>query len=153
MSSGRLGLMPRPRGGDWLEDEIRSLGESKVEALVSLLEASEVAELELEQEEAYCHRLGISFLAFPIADRNVPGSISKTKNFIQALSNLLLQNKSLVIHCRQGIGRSSMIAACVMALQGVSGDEAFARLAEARGCAVPDTEEQRDWVKRFIENF
>jgi hypothetical protein len=23
--SGRIGIMPRPRGGDWLEDEIRAL--------------------------------------------------------------------------------------------------------------------------------
>ena len=36
--SGRLGIMPRPRGGDWLEDEIRSLKVSGVDAVVSLLE-------------------------------------------------------------------------------------------------------------------
>ncbi len=45
---GRLGIMSRPRGGDWLEDEIRSLSQSQVDAVISLLEQSEIIELELE---------------------------------------------------------------------------------------------------------
>lgn len=145
--------MPRPRGGDWLEDEIHSLRESNIDALVSLLEPNEVIELELEREAEYCVKFGINFLSFPIADRQVPSSIRETKNFVQTLFTLLAQNQSLVIHCRQGIGRASMIASCVMTLSGFSVEEAFAQIVEARGCAVPDTQEQRDWVSRFAQVF
>ena len=62
--SSRLGIMPRPRGGDWLEDEIQSLQQQKVDVLVSLLTPEEIAELYLEEEEALCHAAGLQFLSF-----------------------------------------------------------------------------------------
>jgi len=34
---GRLAIMPRPRGGDWLEDELRDCRRQGVVTLVSLL--------------------------------------------------------------------------------------------------------------------
>ena len=46
----RLAIMPRPRGGDWLEDEIRSLRLEGVDVLVSLLTETEARELELDSE-------------------------------------------------------------------------------------------------------
>jgi len=50
-----------------------------------------------------------------------------------------------------GIGRSALIAACLLKSQGIGVDEAFAMIARARGFAVPDTEGQREWVKGFTE--
>ena len=37
-SHGRLGIMARPRGGDWLEDDLRRLVWSGVNVIVSLLD-------------------------------------------------------------------------------------------------------------------
>jgi len=34
-----LGIMPRPRGGDWLDDELQALGKAGVNVVVSLLTA------------------------------------------------------------------------------------------------------------------
>ena len=51
----------------------------------------------------------------------------------------------MLIHCRQGIGRSSLLAAAV--LEASSLDEAWRRIAEARGRSVPDTPEQRAWLQ------
>ncbi len=138
--------MPRPRGGDWLEDEIRSLLLQGVDVVVSLLEPEEIAELELENERACCEVSGITFLSFPIPDRKIPSSNQQAKAFIRELTELLAGGKSIVIHCRQGIGRASMIAAAVMGSGGIPVDEAFERIAIARGCPVPDTLEQREWV-------
>ena len=53
-TKGQLGIMPRPRGGDWLDGEIQSLAEAGVHVVVSLLPADEVAELELQDEERLC---------------------------------------------------------------------------------------------------
>jgi len=39
VGAGRRAIMPHPRGGGWLEDEIRSLREDGLEALASLLPA------------------------------------------------------------------------------------------------------------------
>lgn len=61
--------------------------------------------------------------------------------------------KSVAIHCRQGVGRSALVAACVLVLRRVLVNEAFEKIEEARGCAVPDTEEQRAWVSQFAESL
>lgn len=144
--------MARPRGGDWLEDEISLLYERGIEVIVSLLEASEVDELELQQESACCESQGILFLSFPIPDYGTPSSRNATIRFVEQLHELIQAGKSLVIHCRQGIGRSSIIAAAVLRLCGFSTEEAFHRIAVARGRSVPDTPEQRDRVAALFEN-
>ena len=142
--------MPRPRGGDWLEDEIHSLKSSGVDAVVSLLERAEIEELDIAEEQALCEANGIAFLSFPIRDRNVPSSGREALGFAGSVSNLLQSGKSIVIHCRQGVGRSALIAACVMAVGGVPVDEAFEKIEAARGCPVPDTPEQRRWVAHLV---
>jgi protein-tyrosine phosphatase len=131
--SGRLGIMPRPRGGDWREDETLSLKTALVDAVVSLLENEEIMELDIVQEQALCEAHGISYLSFPITDRDVPLSKSDTREFVGGLANLLKEEKSVVIHCRQGVGRSALIAACVLILNGHSVDQAFEGIADARG--------------------
>jgi protein-tyrosine phosphatase len=149
---GKLGIIPRPRGGDWLEDEIISLKESSVDTLVSLLEIEEVEELDLKEEEAICHDKGIKFISLPIKDRDVPSSVSRTIALCNDLKIEIEQRRSILIHCRQGIGRSSLIASSIMVLMDFDSERAFTLIEKARGCAVPDTREQREWVKRNIEN-
>jgi hypothetical protein len=48
--AGRLAIMPRPRAGDWLEDEIASWKEAGIDTVVSLLEREEIAELGLDRK-------------------------------------------------------------------------------------------------------
>ena len=153
VEAGRLGITARPRGGDWLGDEIRSLKSYGVDAVVSLLEREEVDELDIAEEQALCEAGGVSFLSFPIPDRGVPPSSREALEFARSVLNLLRSGKSVVIHCRQGVGRSSLMAACVMALAGVPVEEAFGKIETARGCPVPDTPEQRRWVARLAENL
>jgi hypothetical protein len=54
VGAGRLGIVPRPRGGDWLSDELRSLRGLGVDVVLSLLEAQEVEELDIVEEESLC---------------------------------------------------------------------------------------------------
>ena len=149
IGNGSLATMPRPRGGDWLEDEISSLKQSCVDVVVSLLEDHENHELELGREGACCENAEILFLSYPIRDRSIPSSGPKTREFAQAIFALLRDGKNVAIHCRGGIGRSSVIAACVMMLSGMTAEEALLKIENKRGCLIPDTMEQREWVKRF----
>jgi protein-tyrosine phosphatase len=146
----RLGTMPRPRGGDWLEDEIRSLRDQEVDVLVSLLTPDEVEVLDLAGEEAACWTSGIQFLSFPIPDRSVPGSKSAALEFVRALNHMRLDGKNVVIHCRVGIGRASLMTAALLTLQGSTPTEAFGKIAAARGCPVPDAAEQFVWVEELF---
>jgi protein-tyrosine phosphatase len=149
-TASRIGIMPRPRGGDWLEDEIRSLRNSHVDIVVSLLEHPEIEELGLQDESDYCEKYGIAYLNYPISDRGVPKFGEDALNFSRRLVELLAEGKNLVIHCRQGVGRSSIIAALVKILQGDMAETVFEEIGAARGCSVPDTPEQCDWLMKLV---
>ena len=143
--------MPRPRGGDFLEEEIVSLREQGVHVLVSLLTADEVDELALTEEPRLCEAVGVQFLSFPIPDRDVPSRKDAVFEFIRNLHQYNTTGKSIVFHCRAGIGRSALMAACLLATDGMSVDDAFQCIADARGCRVPDTLEQRSWVANLFQ--
>lgn len=145
----RLGIMPRPRGGDYLDDEIASLCQQGVEVLVSLLTAEEAEELDLTREAQACRDCSLRFVSFPIPDREMPEDKAATRLLVDDLRSTLEQGRGVGIHCRAGIGRSALIAAAVLGARGVSPEEALRKIGAARGCEVPDTPEQRQWVERF----
>ena len=135
--------MARPRSGDWLEDEIAHWRRSGVEIVVSLLERDEIEELDLTREPMLCERNDIEFRSWPIPDRGLPNDRSA---FLQFVGKLAESGKSIAIHCRAGIGRSSVLAAAIMIHAGQSAEPALSAIADARGVPVPDTNEQRGWI-------
>jgi protein-tyrosine phosphatase len=149
----KIATMPRPRGGEWLEDEIISLKNEGVDVLVSMLEDHEISRFELELEKEICRRNHITYLNFPILDRNLPESFEDVYKFVQKLSKYSEVNKKIAFHCFAGIGRSSLIACCLLVLQGMDVDDAFLQISQARGFPVPDTQEQLEWVYTFAEKF
>ena len=150
---GRLAILARPRGADWLADEVEAWKEAGVDSVVSLLTPSENAELGLTAEGEIVQQNGLTFLSFPIADYSVPESKIATRQFVAELGQQLSLGKRVGIHCRQSIGRSSLVAACVLVTCGESSGNAFREIETARGTAVPDTVEQRDWVTSFAGGF
>ena len=150
---GRVSIMARPRGGDWLFDEIKALREAGVDVLVSFLTSTEVSELDLSEEAAYCQNQGIIYLSFPILDRSIPPFSAETFIVLKQLNASLSEGKHVALHCRQGLGRAALMAASLLVHNGFSPDEAFDRLSKARGYAVPETEEQRAWVVAFSQQY
>lgn len=148
-----LAVMPRPRGNDWLEDEIISYKHFGVDVIVSLLVNHETIELELESEQIFCEKHKIEFFSFPIADRDTPLYFENTIEFVKMLNDFIFDGKRIAIHCRQGIGRASLIASCVLVLQNMSAEDAFRQIEISRTCKVPDTPEQIDWVKAFANKL
>ncbi len=149
---GKLAILPRPRGGDWLEDEVQGWRAAGVDVVVSLLTSDEVADFDLAQEGRSCEAHGIDFRPFPIVDRSVPASRKATLDFAKKLAKLLAEGKSVAIHCRQGIGRSALIAASLLVLAGIAPEAAFLRVSEGRGCSVPETPQQRQWLMEFAQD-
>lgn len=149
MRTGRLGILPRPRGGDWLADETTAWREAGVEMVVSLLEPEEAAQLVLEDEAAAAASSGIAFRAFPIPDRGVPTSKESVAELAGELRDALEKGRSVAVHCRQGIGRSGLIVGGVLVAMGKKPDAALRAVADARGLEVPETTEQRRWLDDF----
>src|SRR5713226_5708258 len=150
---GRLAIMPRPRGGDWLEDEIQSWRRTGVNVVVSLLTREEQTELSLADEGDLCRANGIEFVSFPIVDRGIPSSLEAFSDQVTKVVEQLANGKNIAVHCRQGIGRAGLVAICLLTLSGVDPAVAMERVSAARGCSVPETPEQRRWIADFAKSI
>ena len=122
---GRLGIVPRPRGGDWLEDDVRSWHEIGLDVAVSLLTKEEAAELDLEGEAGCCRAQGLEYRSYPIADRGVPASRGTLARLLKELSHALSSGKNVAVHCRHSIGRSALVAAALLATRGEGPESAL----------------------------
>jgi protein-tyrosine phosphatase len=146
---GRLAILPRPRAGDWLADEVAAWHAAGIEIVVSLLEDEEIAELDLADEEACCSTAGLRFQRFPIPDRGTPESRESFTALVTLLVAELRQGRSIGVHCRMGVGRSGTLAACLLIALGLPVNAAWTLVERGRGLPVPDAPEQRTWVERW----
>jgi protein-tyrosine phosphatase len=146
---GRLGIAPRPRGAEWLDDETRAWREARIDIVVSLLEAGEEAELALTGESASAAARGLEFRSFPIPDRGVPNSREAVAKLVDQIVDALHAGKSIALHCRQGVGRSAMVAAAALISEGQNAETAIKTVRRSRGLEVPETPAQRQWIADF----
>ena len=146
---GKLAIAARPRGGDWLEDEIEAWRRLGITTVVSLLTPEEERELDLIEESVVVQSHELGFLSLPIPDREVPASESEVTEMLARLHEILASGRSAVIHCRQGIGRAGLLASCMLVFEGKPALEAIQAVSQARGVAVPETSGQRAWVLNY----
>jgi protein-tyrosine phosphatase len=146
---GRLSTMAKPRGGDWLVDEMTALRTAGVTILVSALTTAELDEVDLTDEPRAAHDAGLEFVSIPILDRGVPDPAAVLPD-LRRLAGRIRDGAHVVTHCRFGIGRSSLLAAGILALNGLPPEQAWERLQRARGLIVPDTTAQRTWPNKLL---
>lgn len=150
---GKLALAARPRGGDWLEDEIADWKSQGVGAVLSLLTPEEEEVLELRGEASEARKQGLEFRSFPIPDRQAPKSEAMLAEALEETSRVLSSGRNVLVHCRQGVGRSGLVTACLLVRKGMSPGAAIEKISLARGVPVPETEEQREWIDHFATAF
>jgi protein-tyrosine phosphatase len=138
---GRLATMAKPRLRD-----LPALRAAGVDILVCALTAEDLADAGLTEEPAAAAAAGLEFVHLPIPDWTVPDR-DEILPTLRELAARLDAGAGIVTHCWAGIGRSSLLAASIMVLSGLGPDDAWARITAARGHRVPDTEQQREWVR------
>lgn len=146
---GRLGIVPRPRGAEWLDSETRAWREAGIDIVVSLLEPDEEADLDLTGESTSSKNNGIAFRAFPIPDRGVPSSREAVAELADQIVDALSSGRTVVVHCRQSIGRSAMMVAAILIASGLDVETAVDTVRQSRGLDVPETQAQRQWISDF----
>lgn len=144
-----LAIVMRPRGDDWLEDELRRISRSGVEMIVSMLEPFEADMLGLSEEEPLACAAGMQFLSYPIPDTHVPRDVISFRSFVGRIAERLKNGEHVGVHCRGCIGRATIAAACALIHLGWDPREALNAIQEARGVSVPDTPEQEGWILRY----
>ncbi|MEJ2858735.1 MULTISPECIES: methyltransferase domain-containing protein [unclassified Saccharothrix] len=135
---GRLSTSGHPEG----VAEVERWTEAGVDIVVCALTDDEIAELGLEDapEAARDHR------RLPIPDFGVPADLDDD---LHRLAADLRAGRHVLVHCWGGIGRSSLLAAALLVLDGADPAGAWQAIAEARGRDVPETDEQRAWLDAF----
>jgi protein-tyrosine phosphatase len=146
---GKLAVASRPRGGDWLGDEIANWRNVGIGTVLSLLAPEEERDLGLASERDEVKVQGMKFISLPIPDRGVPNSESEVTAILEEVDADLAAGKSVVVHCRQGIGRSGLLAACLLVAKGLDPKRAVDIVTAARGVPIPETPEQRSWIDQY----
>ena len=145
----KLAVASRPRGGDWLEDEVKGWRKAGLDVVISLLEKDEATQFELEHEGDFAEAKGMHFISFPIPHRGVPASTRDALSLFSRIAVALEEGKHVAVHCRQGIGRSGLIATAVLLTSGMSVGDALQVVGSARGEAVPETPAQVQWIRHL----
>src|SRR5579859_3185031 len=92
---GRLAIVTRPRGGDWLNDEAAGWRRAGIDVVVSLLERDEASQLDLADESSAAEVRGIRFISFPIPDCGVPAAVPETVSLLGDITRSLEQGKNV----------------------------------------------------------
>jgi protein-tyrosine phosphatase len=117
-----------------------------IDTVLSLLTPEEEQELDLKREARDVKAQGMKFVSLPIPDREVPNSESEVSAMWERLDADLSAGKNVVLRCRQGVGRTGLVGACLLVAKGLTPDNAVKTLSSARGIAIPETAEQRRWI-------
>jgi len=101
---GKLAVASRPRGGDWLEDEMAGWRRAGIDTVLSLLTPEEEQELDLKREAHEAKARGMNFASLPIPDRQVPNSESEVSAALDRLDSDLSEGKMLSSIAGKGSG-------------------------------------------------
>jgi protein-tyrosine phosphatase len=139
----------KPRPGDWLEDDLIRMKRDGIQTLVSLLEKDEADMLALGEEGPLAKKIGMQFISHPIPDVHIPQDFTAFQKFVADLADRLRGGEQIGVHCRGSIGRATVTAAATLIQLGWTPKAALTAIQDARGCTVPDTQEQADWILNY----
>ena len=57
---------------------------------------------------------GLSYSGMPIIDMAIPENVHDSFKLVDQMACDMAAGKGVLVHCRQGVGRAGMIAACVL---------------------------------------
>jgi protein-tyrosine phosphatase len=161
-SPGRLGLTMAPGkkgssyyGAPWDRDLNadleRLVSTYRTDLLVSLLEPHEYGLLKIPDLLDRARERGMRVRHLPIRDVNVPGSEKRGEfeGLVDEIVDELEAGKTVVAHCRGGLGRAGMTAACVLVRCGVGPDEAITTVRCFRKGAIERLAQER-YIRKFV---
>ena len=82
-------------------------------------------------------------------DHSLPQDEAAFRELVSGLANRLRDGENIGIHCWASIGRATMVAACTLIHLGWDPNAALDAVEAARGCRVPDTREQEEWILNY----
>ena len=140
-----------PLNFDWITPTLAVGGSFPALAIESLARDHAIAAVidaraETVDDEAVMARHGIAFLHLPtddmfaLADVDLDAGVDFTRAH-------LARGQRVLIHCEHGIGRSALLALCVMVAEGEAPLEALERAKAARAKVSPSAHQFEGWSR------
>jgi protein-tyrosine phosphatase len=79
----------------------------------------------------------------------VPASTQDGVRLLKNIAKALGEGRNVAVHCRQGVGRSGLIAAGVLVASGFEPEKAMEAVSAARGQRIPETPPQVQWIQQL----
>lgn len=157
--SGRLGMTIAPgkcnfgMSAVWkrdLEADLVHLREEySVDILVTLLEAAEMRKLGIPHLQQRVNAHGMQNRWFPIPDFSTPTDLQGLIDLVQYILAAIDQGKTVVVHCRAGLGRTGLVISSCLTALGYTPHEAFTLIRQVRPGSV-ETPAQEAYVNQFV---
>jgi protein-tyrosine phosphatase len=147
-----LAVAAAPWGGSDLAAEMADLRTDGVDVVLSCLTPAEAEELELADEAAAARRAGLRFWAYPMADFGLPADRASFLRLIAQMRRARGRGQHLLIHCRGGLGRSPLLAACLLIREGQDAGKVLNTISAIRGALVPETQAQYRWIREYARS-
>jgi ADP-ribosyl-[dinitrogen reductase] hydrolase len=130
---------------------LQRLLDAGVSVFIDLTEPGELAPYESALPQS------VDYLRKPIPDHSTPAEPGHMAEILGCLHDALRADRVVYLHCRAGIGRTGMVAGCLLIERGLSAEDALAELKRlwqqsaraALWSAVPETPEQCDYVRHW----
>jgi ADP-ribosylglycohydrolase/protein-tyrosine phosphatase len=157
--SGRLGMTFAPgkrqldRMEPWMRDLRKDLArlrtEYRTDVLVVLLEIEEMVQLGIRDLLPQTTAHNIETVWLPIPDGSAPSSPDLLVSVVTRLVALLRSGRTIVVHCKGGLGRTGLVCACCLVALGQTPAAAIDAVRRARYGTV-ETRSQELMVDRFF---
>jgi protein tyrosine phosphatase (PTP) superfamily phosphohydrolase (DUF442 family) len=137
-----------PADFDWLTDQLAVGGRIAGDGAATLVAHGIGAVVDLRGEdcddEAALAQAGIEFLHLPTPDLE-PASLEALDQGVSFVRDRLARGDKVLIHCQHGIGRSALLALCVMVELGFEPLDAIRHAKQRRECVSPSPSQFSGW--------
>jgi protein-tyrosine phosphatase len=136
-----------------LDEDIKTLCQLGVNTLICLIEDHEFDVLKVPDLLEKVRDAGIDTLWHPIQDFGVPHDIEPLLNLLNAIIDDVEAGKTVVVHCKGGLGRTGTVVASVLVALGWEPEAAIAHTREARKGAVENKTQENyvAWIDTCFE--
>ncbi|HUI62614.1 MAG TPA: ADP-ribosylglycohydrolase family protein [Steroidobacteraceae bacterium] len=146
------GEHPLGSSEDKTRDRLKRLRAAGIECFVDLTRPGEISRYDEQLP------LDVEYLRKPIKDHGLPDSRADMIDILASIRTAQGEGRAVYVHCRAGIGRTGMVMGCLLVESGLAGDDALRELNRLwQQCrrsrnwpSIPETDEQTDFVRRWI---
>ena len=131
---------------------IATFKDDNISLVVTLLDTIEVTRLDISTLGKFLKENNIYWEHFPIKDLRVPTERNLLIKLLVHMKKLLDDDKSVLIHCYAGLGRTGLLATTLLVSLGLEAKVSIEHIRKIRPGSI-ETIEQENFVKQWDFRF